>query len=287
LSHSRISRETDTLWDVASVGTDDAICKCHTAAVIRRVEFHVHEATCEQPILMCESNSEAAEVCVCSETRHAVADGTEQITVVSDACIRADGTNGLSFSFGFVGARMLLLGFFGLACICGLTVYHCAPEMHKTTTIFLLIECLDAVFDLVSVICAQASHDLNYADDGGWVSVVLWTSVAFSVAVFVCEACAHKQIQEWIPLLLCVHVVTEDFLQTFIYIQVGATHYGAKGHVNFAICMAMGQTIAFTVVKMWEFLFESVDEETPRPPLVVVANNPLGGAAAWKSVSVV
>ena len=53
-------------------------------------------------------------------------------------------------------------------------------------------------------------------------------------------------------MLLCLHVVTEDFLQTFIYIEVGATHYGAKGHLNFAICMAMLQTIAFTAVKMWE-----------------------------------
>jgi hypothetical protein len=137
------------------------------------------------------------------------------------------------------------------------------------------------------LICAQASHDLNYVDDGGWVSVVLWTSVGFSVAVFVCEACAYKQIHNWIPLLLCIHVVTEDFLQTFIYIEVGATHYGAKGHLNFAICMAMLQTIAFTVVKMWELLFESVDEQRPKPPLVVVASNPLDGATAWRSVSVV
>jgi hypothetical protein len=242
---------------------------------------------------MCESSAEADEVCVCDQIRHAVADDTEQVSVISDTCIRADGTNGLSFGFQIVGARTLLVVFFGLACVCGFTVFCCVPEdkIQKTTKMFLLIECLDAVFDLVSVICAQANSDLIYSDDGGWVSAVLWTSVIFSVAVFVCEACAHNHgtidIQQWIPLLLCVHVVTEDFLQTFIYIQVATTHYGAKGHVNFAICMAMGQTIAFTVVKMWEFLFESVDEETPRPPLVVVANNPLGGAAAWKSVSVV
>jgi hypothetical protein len=139
---------------------------------------------------------------------------------------------------------------------------------------FLLIECLDAVFDLVSVICAQANSDLIYSDDDGWVSAVLWTSVIFSVAVFVCEACAHNHdplyIQQWIPLLLCVHVVTEDFLQTFIYIQVATTHYGAKGHVNFAICMAMGQTIAFTFVKMWELLFEkdpggAADDQPTKP----------------------
>jgi hypothetical protein len=52
---------------------------------------------------------------------------------------------------------------------------------------------------------------------------------------------------------------------------------------NFAICMAMSQTIAFTAVKMWELLFESVDEERPKPPLVV--DCPLDGATTWRSVT--
>ena len=74
--------------------------------------------------------------------------------------------------------------------------------------------------------------------------------------------------------------MTEDFLQAFIYIQVATTHYGAKGHVNFTICMAMGQTIAFTFVKMWELLFEkdagvtvAVDDQPTKPATV---DNPLG-----------
>lgn len=44
--------------------------------------------------------------------------------------------------------------------------------------------------------------------------------------------------------VLCMHIV--DFLQTFIYLEVAATHYGAKGNgVNYAIGGAMVQAILF------------------------------------------
>ena len=55
-----------------------------------------------------------------------------------------------------------------------------------------------------------------------------------------------------ISFLLCLHVITEDFFQTLVYIVVGASHSTVPG----AIWFGMLQAFAFTCVKMYELISE-------------------------------
>ena len=56
--------------------------------------------------------------------------------------------------------------------------------------------------------------------------------------------------EDLIPYLLCLHIVTEDFFQTLVYIAVATSH----STIPFAIWLGMIQAAAFMVVKMYEMM---------------------------------
>jgi hypothetical protein len=200
-------------------------------------------------------------VCVCDDqTARTAPDGSELAHVTSDACIRADGTNGVQFGLTDTTPSTLLIVLAAVAAICGcigIVVGQSKERQRNSHQLFFVVEGLDAAMDIASF--KLATGDLVFSNDDGLVSTVLAISVWLSVIVYLLELYAFTQREDLdiefaqlIPYLLCLHVITEDMFQTLVYIAVGASHSSVPGAVWFGII----QAFVFTCAKMYELCSE-------------------------------
>ena len=161
-----------------------------------------------------------------------------------------------------MGPVTLLIILLAVSAICGCIGFGVGltkERKRNSSRLFFAIEFLDAVMDVASYVSAEGNGDLIFSNDDGAVSTALAISVWASVIVYLLELCAFTQREElsveftdMIPYLLCLHVITEDFFQTLVYIVVGASHSTVPG----AIWFGMLQALAFTCVKMYELISE-------------------------------
>ena len=246
-------------------------CECSATDALQLANVTTPSAKQCDPIVLCKVHG-TTDVCVCHELPLFIPSSVRHISVVSDNddCIRGDGSNGLAFGLGPIGPGWLLLIFLGVAGLCGMMVYsseHTTTACEQEPKWFLVIEFLDATADIGSLAYSLATHDLRFSNDDGLVRTTLTVSVGLSVLMFLYEIYLHRQggLERWIPILLCLHMVTEDFFQTFVYLWVGGTHFlGSMQEENeevcdkgalcpgFAYAFAIAQAVTFTSVKMWE-----------------------------------
>ena len=236
-------------------------CECKTAASISRAHISTASATtsCE-PVLLCGDRGDTqAErtVCVCDkESDYSALANAEEISLISDgSCLGS----GLVFGSDSMRPATLLIVLLAASTICGCIGFGVGltkERKRNSHRLFFAIEFLDAVMDVASYVSAEGNGDLIFSNDNGAVSTALAISVGASVVIYLLELCAFNQLRvefaDLIPFLLCLHVITEDFFQTLVYIVVATSHLT----VPFAIWLGMLQAAAFTCVKMYELISE-------------------------------
>ena len=234
-------------------------CQCKTEDIVRaQVDTAPATEECE-PILFCgDLSEEQAErhICVCDQAAdYTEAERAEEIWLISDGqCLGP----GLVFGSDSMDAVSLLIVLLAVSTLCGYVGFGIGltkENTHNSTRLFFAIEFLDAVMDVASYVSASNSGDLIFSNDNGSVSTALAVSVWASVIVHFFELCAFSQREalsvefaELIPYLLCLHVITEDFFQSLVYIAV------ATSHLTVPIWFGMLQAVAFTCVKMYELI---------------------------------
>jgi hypothetical protein len=137
---------------------------------------------------------------------------------------------------------------------------------------------------------------MRFANDDGLVKTAVTVSVVLSVLMFIFEQYLYKYykevLQDKIPFLVCLHLVVEDFFQTFVYLWVGGTHFKASITAEtecdrgglcpvFAVGLAIAQAVTFTAVKMWELWQDTDDGANP-----AAANNARSLTPALEAVVV-
>jgi uncharacterized protein YegL len=282
----------------SAVSSDEqTTCECTDLATMQQANVTTSNAMECDPIVMCKLR-DTSEVCVCHGPVVAIPTGITTINVVSTTgCIHADGSNGLMFGIEMISPACQLAIIFCAAALCGFMAYgrdhHVGPDGPKR---FIMIEFLDASMDVGTLAYSLAAHDMRFANDDGLVKTAVTVSVVLSVLMFIFEQYLYKYykevLQDKIPFLVCLHLVVEDFFQTFVYLWVGGTHFKASITAEtecdrgglcpvFAVGLAIAQAVTFTAVKMWELWQDTDDGANP-----AAANNARSLTPALEAVVV-
>lgn len=132
------------------------------------------------------------------------------------------------------GPLVMLMVLFTAALVIGGGVFCCAVSaQHGRGSVreFFLVELLDALFDVISLVLTSAEGDLVfYNDPGGHVHSALLISVSLSVLLVCAEggiyqsgSCSTSEFKNLLVCLYCLHVVFEDLFQAFVYSWVAST----------------------------------------------------------------
>lgn len=213
------------------------------------------------PVVLCgdlQDTQAQRAVCICDDsTIEKAPSNVSEISLISDgSCL----SSGVVFGPDSMDPVTLLIVLLAVSTILGCSGFAFSltqEKKHNSSRMFFMIESADAVMDVLSYLVAQGNGDLVFLNDDGVVSTALAISVWFSVVVFVLEVfawCKRDQLDEeftdFIPYLLCIHVITEDVFQTVVYIAVGTSHLTVPG----AIWIGGIQALMFVVMKMYEMI---------------------------------
>jgi len=124
---------------------------------------------------------------------------------------------------------------------------------------FLVIEAIDAIFDTIAYYFCKGAGDLAFANDElGLIDKVILTSTIVSVLLFGFELsawCCSSHFRKWVPLLVTVHIMFEDFFQFALYSLVAASQAqeGIEGKEALVI-LAGVQAFLFAFMKLRDIL---------------------------------
>ena len=105
---------------------------------------------------------------------------------------------------------------------------------------------------------SSALWDLEFADDGGLISISLFASVVASGVFFLMELplwfTSPGRFREWSPLLSCLHLAGEDFYQFILYSVVAASQ-SAGGLGSSTACLpAVAELTLFIFLKFFHLV---------------------------------
>jgi len=127
-----------------------------------------------------------------------------------------------------------------------------------TTCKFLAIETFDLVLDVLAYAMCKAEGDLEFEDDAGWVSKSLLISVVASGIIFFAEVgllcCRRARSAQFLPWLVCAHLMLEDTFQLIMYAIVAASQMAIGIRGSDALVLAMTQACLCVVVKAIDIL---------------------------------
>ena len=96
---------------------------------------------------------------------------------------------------------------------------------------------------------SSALWDLEFADDGGLISISLLASVVASGVFFLMELplwfTSPGRFREWTPLLSCLHLAGEDFYQFILYSVVAASQSAGGSGRSTACLPAVAESTLF------------------------------------------
>ena len=147
----------------------------------------------------------------------------------------------------------VLLG--GLARV--VTKFKATPDELSLCRFFTL-EFLDLSCDILACVFCFVEGDLEFADDGGLISMLLLASVVASGVFFLMELplwfTSPGRFREWTPLLSCLHLAGEDFYQFILYSVVAASQ-SAGGLGRSTACLpAVAESTLFIFLKFFHLV---------------------------------
>jgi hypothetical protein len=130
------------------------------------------------------------------------------------------------------------------------------PRTQMSAKRFFRAEGKDMMLDIVSYCGAVSTGDLEFSNDCGRISTALFTSVCLGLLLFCCELWCHwheiVDMEPYLPLLTCVHMVVEDSFQLLVYATVALPQVARGAGLPWAVVFGLIQSVLWLYDKMEE-----------------------------------